>query len=111
MKPREIEMHIEEFVLHGFPTSERYCVADAMQTELARLLTEEGLFITKDRAREQLDAGTIRLNLNANRQATGTQIGRAIFDGMRDSLFAASRAVPEGLPPIVREVLSSRGLL
>ena len=46
MKPREIEAQIEELVLHGFPPSERYRIADAMQAELARLLTEQGLSVT-----------------------------------------------------------------
>jgi len=109
MKPREIEAQIEELVLHGFPPSERYRIADAMQAELARLLTEQGLSVTNDAALEQLNADAIRLNPNARGETTGAQIARTVLDGLRGSLLAAGGAVSGALPPIVREVLNSPG--
>jgi hypothetical protein len=109
MKPHEIEVQIEELVLHGFRPSERYPIADAMQAELARLLTEQGLSMTNDAALEQLNADAIRLNPKARGETTGTQIARAVLDGLRGSLRAAGGAVPRALPPIVHEVLNSPG--
>jgi hypothetical protein len=43
MKPREIEVHIEELVLHGFDPHSRWKVADALENQLRGLLAERGL--------------------------------------------------------------------
>jgi hypothetical protein len=43
MKPREIEVHIEELVLHGFDPHSRWSVADALENQLRGLLAERGL--------------------------------------------------------------------
>jgi len=106
MNPREIEVQIEELVLHGFPASERYPIADAMQAELARLLTEQGLSIRNDAALQQINTDAIRLNFNGRGLMAGGQIARAVLDGLRGSIYAAAGA----LPPIVREVLNSPGV-
>ena len=41
--PHSIEMHIEELVLHGFEPGDRHAIGDAVERELARLLSEHGL--------------------------------------------------------------------
>jgi Domain of unknown function (DUF4157) len=109
MKPRDIEVRIEELVLRGFPPSERYRIADAMQAELARLLTEQGLSVTNDAALEQLSADAIRLNPNAHGEMMGAQIARTVLDGLRGSLLDAGGAMAGALPPTVRDVLNSPG--
>jgi len=43
MKPRGIEVHIEELVLHGFAPSARWELGDALEHELHGLLTTKGL--------------------------------------------------------------------
>ena len=43
MKPRAIEVHIEELVLHGFDPGERWRVADTLENQLRGLLAERGL--------------------------------------------------------------------
>jgi hypothetical protein len=43
MNPREIEVHIEELVLHGFAASERWKIGDALESELRGLLAAQGL--------------------------------------------------------------------
>ncbi len=40
MNPREIEVHIEELGLHGFPRSARWQIADAIENELRQRLTK-----------------------------------------------------------------------
>ena len=42
MRPN-INLHIEELVLHGFDPAGRYQIAAALQAELARLLEEQGV--------------------------------------------------------------------
>ena len=41
MNPREIEVHIEELVLQGFPRSARWQIADAIENELRARLTKD----------------------------------------------------------------------
>lgn len=41
--PAEIEVHIEELVLHGFDPRARWTIADTVETELRQLLVENGL--------------------------------------------------------------------
>ncbi|MEO8353231.1 MAG: hypothetical protein ABI680_15995 [Chthoniobacteraceae bacterium] len=41
--PREIDVHIEELVLHGFDPHSRWSVADALENQLRGLLAERGL--------------------------------------------------------------------
>jgi hypothetical protein len=42
-RPARIELHVGELVLHGFAPGDRYRIADAVQSELTRLLGERGL--------------------------------------------------------------------
>ena len=43
MKPREIDVHIEELVLHGFKPASRWQIAEALEQELRGLLTANGV--------------------------------------------------------------------
>jgi hypothetical protein len=43
MNPREIEVHIDELVLHGFDPQSRWAIGDAVESELRELLTQQGL--------------------------------------------------------------------
>ena len=42
MKPMNVELHIEELVLHGFAPGDRYRIGEAVERELQRLLTVQG---------------------------------------------------------------------
>ncbi len=42
-RPRVIEVHIAELVLHGFDPHDRRTISDAVSRELARLFTKRGL--------------------------------------------------------------------
>ena len=43
MTSQSIELHIQELVLHGFDNLDSYYVRAAVQQELARLFTEQGV--------------------------------------------------------------------
>ncbi len=79
MNPREIEVHIEELVLHGFEPQDRYPVADALERELHGLLRQEGLPAAWAGSPEMLSAGTVRLTKSP--AATGKQLAAAIHRG------------------------------
>lgn len=80
MNPREIEVHIEELVLHGFAPNERWSVADALENELRARLTADGVPAAWSASPERLDLETVRLT---NSQPTGRQIAAAICEGGR----------------------------
>jgi len=81
---RSIELHIEELVLHGFSAGNRYAIADGLQLELVRLLTEENmsLLVTSDTRRESMDAGTFRLTPASRSELIGVQVAQALFGGL-----------------------------
>ncbi len=43
MNPREIEVHIEELILHGFAQADRWRIGDALENELRVLLAAHGV--------------------------------------------------------------------
>jgi hypothetical protein len=80
MNPREIEVHIEELVLHGFPRSARWQIADAIGNELRARLTRDGIPVAWQSSPRQLDAGSIKSSAQAG---LGAKIARAIHGGAR----------------------------
>src|SRR5215469_16854666 len=43
MKQTALDLHIEELILRDLPDAQRYRIAEAVEQELTRLLTEHGL--------------------------------------------------------------------
>ena len=80
MKPREIEVHIEELVLHGFPHSARWQIADAIESELRDQLEKDGVPAAWQSSPKQLDAGSIKSNTHAG---LGAKVASAIHGGPR----------------------------
>ncbi|HUP60705.1 MAG TPA: hypothetical protein VNA69_09840 [Thermoanaerobaculia bacterium] len=75
MRPN-IELHIEELVLHGFPATQRHAIVDAVRDELTARLARDGVATTESVAVDRLDAGTVTLPHGTN--AAGREIGDAI---------------------------------
>jgi hypothetical protein len=73
-----IELHIEELVLHGFPAGDRQRIAEAAQTELARLLAAGGL-PKQDISLDRVNGGAFQVAANAKPQQAGRQIAQAVF--------------------------------
>ncbi len=81
---RSVKMHIEELVLYGFGAGDRYHIGEAVQRELARLLTQRGIAGTlpANRSIEALDAGSFSLMPGAKAQNIGAQAARAVYRGL-----------------------------
>jgi hypothetical protein len=86
MKAIQIEVHIEELVLHGFAPVDRYRLGAALELELARLLSEQGVprLLTGSAQLAQIDAGEFRMKPRGKPQKIGAQIAQAIYGGMSD---------------------------
>jgi len=90
MKPRlsplnsqpSVELHVEELVLHGFAAGDRYMISDAVERELALLLTNEFFMRSESSAEAFVDAGEIHLRPGGSARQVGEEIGRSVFAGL-----------------------------
>ena len=85
LTPRgSIELHIDQVVLHGFAAADRGGIAQAMETELARLLGEEGIpaALETGYALESLSAGELRVYEGEAAERVGIRIARRIYQGL-----------------------------
>jgi hypothetical protein len=81
MKPN-IELHIEELVLHGFKPGDRHRIGEAVERELTRLLVEQGLPLVKGTEIARLDCGSFSLAKNSRAERTGSQVAKAVYGQM-----------------------------
>jgi len=84
MTPPDLELHIEELVLHGFAPEDRDRLGEALRQELTRLLAERGVppSFTQRREVERLNAGVFAAAPGATPQVLGHQVARAIHGGL-----------------------------
>jgi hypothetical protein len=78
---KSVSVHIEELVLHGYPSADRRRIAAAVEQELARLIREQGVSRLSGNpvSLDSVNVGTIRLRANQTAAATGVGIGGAIY--------------------------------
>ncbi len=79
-----IELHIEELVLHGFPGANAYEVGDAVQREIGRLLQERGLpaNLPGNLHIDRLNGGTFTLSSPHQAIAIGNGIADSVYKGL-----------------------------
>ena len=80
--PTIASLHIHELVLHGFPVQGRHAVGDAVQVELARLLSLTGLpkFVSSEQS-DAIDAGVFHANPQTKPNQLGKLIANAVYGG------------------------------
>lgn len=83
LKPN-IELHIEELVLHGFAPGDRHAIARAVEAEVARLIRERGLPSVggDDISVARLDGGSFQVEPSAGPAAIGGQIAQGVVGGL-----------------------------
>ncbi|HEV8515747.1 MAG TPA: hypothetical protein VGQ59_20835 [Cyclobacteriaceae bacterium] len=86
MHKRIVELHIEELILHGFPRNERYSIGEAIEADLTRLFTEQGIpqLFSAGGSIPTLNAGTINLNSRPRAVSIGNNIASAVYKGFTD---------------------------
>lgn len=91
-QPREIELRVEELVLHGFAPGDRHGIAEAVQRELARLLGRDGApegwrpIEGKNVEVDRIDAGTVRHAPDAGARQVGREVARTVWRGLRGGM-------------------------
>ncbi|MEM9267060.1 MAG: hypothetical protein AAGA46_16205 [Cyanobacteria bacterium P01_F01_bin.13] len=82
----DINLHIDQLVLDGLTlsTRQRRQLQASVETELGRLLTEQGLadYLQADNVIPTLNADAIQVSANPNPARLGTQIAQAIYQGI-----------------------------
>ncbi|SYX84026.1 hypothetical protein [Paenibacillus alvei] len=83
MQP-SIELHIEELILHDFPARDHARIGTAIERELMRLCTEQGVPPELLRGGELGDIapGSFHMNQGAMPEAIGRKIAHAVYRGM-----------------------------
>ena len=81
-----ININIDRLILEGLPIShsQRPLVQAAVEAELARLLTADGLApsLMAGGAMPHIPAGSIQLTSDGNPHALGQQIAQAVYRGI-----------------------------
>ena len=79
-----IELYIEELVLHGFSPHHRYDIAAAVEAELTRLFTEQGIpasLKTKITA-STLNAGTFNMAKESKGETIGNKVAGSVYKSL-----------------------------
>ena len=81
MNPREIDVHIEELVLHGFEPANRWLIADALEQELRGLLTAKGVPLQWLSNPERIQGARISAASLTKPERAGVEIAGAAYQG------------------------------
>ncbi len=83
-----VEIEIDSLVLNGFHSSDRYRIGAAFESELARLIEEDGLEVTQTSGINlpALDAGSIQVKSGTPPARIGAQIARALYQRINNAL-------------------------
>jgi len=77
----DIDLQIDELVLHGFPSTDRARIGDAIHAELVRLLSglgDQAQSLAQRRRAAEVDAGSFAVGAQSTPQAIGGQIAQRI---------------------------------
>jgi hypothetical protein len=79
-----IDLKIKELVIHGLEPGQRHKVADALENELGRLISERGVpaSLSHDGAMGSLDLGSFDISFGADSRQMGIYVARAIYRGL-----------------------------
>lgn len=85
MQPN-IELHIEELVLHGFTGYGAYHIAEAVEREITRLLQERGLppSFSMETNVEHLNAVNFNMQQNDKAASIGNSIAKSVYQGLQN---------------------------
>lgn len=84
MKPGNIELRIDELVLHGFESADHRHIGEAVERELARLFVEEGVppSLVREAGIDRVDGGTFEAQPGSGAEAIGAHLARAVYRGL-----------------------------
>jgi hypothetical protein len=89
-----VEVFIDELVLHGFAPGDRFDIGDVVEHELARLIREHDMssLSVNAVALERLDGGAFNVNSGSKAFTIGNQIAQAVHRGLISAARATARS-------------------
>ena len=86
MMAKNIELHIEELVLHGFASGDRYRIGEAVERELAHMIAERDLpsSLADGGDIDHLDGGAFEAAQGSGPEAIGLQVAQAVYRGLKN---------------------------
>ena len=84
MKPENVDLHIEELVLHGFEPADHDRIGEVLQRELSRLFVEEGIppSLTRGAGIDRVEGGPFEAQPGSGAEAIGALVARAVYGGL-----------------------------
>lgn len=88
MKSRNLSVHIEELVLHGFAPVDRHAIAEAVERELSHLLARGSSepfayeSLQHDLVQASVDGGSFHVAANSTPSSIGSRIAWAVHGGL-----------------------------
>ena len=79
-----VDVRIEEFVLHGFPQGDQLGIGDAAGRELSRLFAERGVpqSLAHGADAPRLDAGSFEMSPEQSSETIGAQVARSVYGAL-----------------------------
>ena len=83
MKPN-IEIHIDELVLHGFAPNDYAGISDAVEFELTRLFSEHGIpsSLSSNKKYSRIDAGEFTMPTGSKANSIGNSVAGSVYKGV-----------------------------
>jgi hypothetical protein len=79
----DIELVIDELVLHGFDRRDQHRIGQAIQQELTSLLSRsEGTSLDRDQELARVNAGTVHMSEGAQPSVVGMHVAQAVYRGI-----------------------------
>jgi hypothetical protein len=85
MKRGNIELHIEELILHGFAPGDGHRIGAAVEAELTRLFVEQGVppSLAQGGEMPRLDGGRFEVAPGSRAEVIGAQVARTVYGGLK----------------------------
>ncbi len=91
--PAAVELHVEDLVLYGLAPGDRFAIAEALQRELARLITERGMpALARIPGIERIDGGAFRVEPGLDARGVGAQVAGAVYRGLAPEPRGSARS-------------------
>ncbi len=87
MKRPTIDLHIHELILRNVPYAQRHHIAAAVEQELTRLLTEQGVppSLAQSGYLPQVNVDHIQVAADAKADVIGGQIAQSLYSKLSDN--------------------------
>lgn len=81
---QDIEVNIDELVLHGFSPADRLLIGQAVERELTLIFSEQGVHssLVKNSNVPFLNGGSFQMKANASPGSIGNQIAGNVYSGL-----------------------------